>query len=74
MRVLEMEADSRDAAIGEGARSVLTNAHEVEQTHPRERNSTSTLRRTAAARGAARYSSADFTSAAAKTTPYVGFR
>jgi hypothetical protein len=33
MRVLELEADNREAAQGKGARSMSTNAHEVEHTH-----------------------------------------
>jgi hypothetical protein len=53
-RVLEPAADSREPTLEKGARSKSTIAHEVEHTNPRGWSSTPTMRRTTAARGAAR--------------------
>jgi hypothetical protein len=59
---------------GKGARSMSTSALEVEHTHPGGFNVTSTARRAAAARGAARASGADIRPAGARKSPYEAFR
>jgi hypothetical protein len=68
MRVLELEADSREAMPRKGARSTSTNALEVEQAYPRGWNSTSTTSRIAAMKGAARFGGAYIRLTAARET------
>jgi hypothetical protein len=58
--------DSREAAPWKGTRLMSIVALEVKHSHPREWNSTSATRRTAAARGAARSGGPYYRSAAAK--------
>jgi hypothetical protein len=72
-RLLEMAADSREATLGNSARSKSTNAIDVEQTHIGEWSSTPATRRTAAARAVARSCGADITSTTAGKSMYGGF-
>jgi hypothetical protein len=55
----------RDAGFGDGSGQPGNNAHGVEHTQPRGWSMTPSPKKTAAARGAARYGSDDFRSAAA---------
>jgi hypothetical protein len=59
-------------ALGKGARSTSTRAPGVKRTHLGGRSLTPSARRTAAARGAARYGGADFILVAAEKTMYGG--
>jgi hypothetical protein len=66
MRVLKLEADRREAALGKGARSMSTSAPHVEHTHKMGWNSTFPARRTSAAKGLARFGGANHRPACCK--------
>jgi hypothetical protein len=73
-RVLELAADSREAALGKGARLTSTNTHEAEHTTQQWGwSSTIVARRITVVSGAARSGGADIRSAAAGKTMYGGF-
>jgi hypothetical protein len=71
---VDLAVGSREAAQGKGARSTSTSAPQVEKAHPDGWSSIPIVRRTTAARGAARSGGVDLRFAAAGKTMYGGFR